>query len=143
MFTFFLLLNNYDMRFIKNLSDFKKVGVTFPFNLIFLVTILSFAGIPPLFGFSIKLILFLLLINGASLIFVMILAVFNTFTLYFYIQNVRYVINSSKSNFYIYTNNFVYISDIVMYILLMSLLLNISGILCLADILLFFSCFSI
>lgn len=143
MFTFFLLLNNYDIRFIKNLSDLKKFGVTFPFNLIFLITIMSFAGIPPLFGFSIKLILFLLLINGSSLIFVVILAVFNFFTLYFYIQNVRYVINNSKSNFYVYVNNFVYISDVVIYMLLMSLLLNISGILYLADILLFFSCFSI
>ena len=143
MFTFFLLLNTYDIRFIKNLSDFKKFGVTFPFNLIFLITILSFAGIPPLFGFSIKLILFLLLVNGSALIFIAILSLFNFFTLYFYIQNVRYVINDSKSNFYLYINNFVYISDTIVYTLLMSLLLNLSGVLYLSDILIFFSCFSI
>lgn len=143
VFTFFLLLNTYDIRFIKNLSDLKKFGLTFPFNLMFLITIMSFAGIPPLFGFSIKLILFLLLINGASLFFVGLLALFNFFTLYFYIQNVRYVVNNSKNTFYIYTNNFVYISDCVMFFLLASLLVNLSGILYLSDILIIFANFSI
>ncbi len=143
VFTFFLLLNNYDIRFIKNLSDLKKLGTTFPFNLLFLVTIMSFAGIPPLFGFSIKLILFLLLINGSAIIFVCILALFNFFTLYFYIQNVRYVINNSKNNYYIYNSYFVYLSDTSMYILLWSLLINIIGVLYMSDILIFFSALNI
>ena len=143
VFTFFLLLNTFDMRFIKNLSDFKKFGTTFPFNLLFLVTIMSFAGVPPLFGFSIKLILFLFLVNGSALFYVGILAFFNFFTLYFYIQNVRYVVNNSSSNFYIYVNNFAHISESSMFVSLAALLLNLFGILHLSDLLIFFSSFSI
>ncbi len=139
LFTFFLLLNTFDTRFIKNLSDLKKFGTVFPFNLFFLITILSFAGVPPLLGFSIKLIVFLLLINSSVLIYLIILTVFNFFSLYFYIQNIRYVVNNSSNNYYLYANNFVVLSDINMFITILIFLANMGGILYLSDILLFFN----
>lgn len=139
IFTFFLLLNTFDVRYIKTLSDLKKFGVIFPFNLLFLVTILSFAGIPPLFGFSIKLVLFLLIINSTALFYVLILAVFNFFTLYFYIQNVRYVVNNSPNNYYVYVNNFVLLSDTTMFFSMLFGLINITGILYLGDLSIFFN----
>ena len=125
------------------MSDFKKVGITFPFNLIFLIVIMSFAGIPPLFGFSIKLILFLVLINNSSIIFVLVLALFNFFTLYFYIQNVRYIVNDSGNTFYVYNKNFAYLNEISIFILLFTLIINLVGVLYLSDILIFFSTFRI
>ena len=143
IFTFFLLLNTFDTRFIKNLSDLKKFGTIFPFNFLFLITILSFAGVPPLFGFSIKLFVFLLLINSSALFYMTTLTLFNFFTLYFYIQNVRYIINNSPNNFYIYANNFVVLSDVVMFVLLFSLLINITGILYLADVSVFLYLFTV
>jgi NADH-quinone oxidoreductase subunit N len=143
VFSFFILLNTFDIRYIKNLSDLKKFGVIFPFNLLFLITILSFAGIPPLFGFSIKLILFLLIINSAAFFFLMFVAVFNFFTLYFYIQNVRYVINNSSNNFFIYINNFAFLSDISMFFSIVFLLTNLAGIVFLSDLLIIFNLFII
>jgi NADH-quinone oxidoreductase subunit N len=137
VFTFFLLLNTFDIRYIRNLSDLKKFGILFPFNLLFLVTILSFAGIPPLFGFSIKLILFLLIINSTAVFYLITLAVFNFFTLYFYIQNVRYVINNSSNNYYVYVNNFVLLSDLSMFFSMFFCLLNLTGILYLSDLFIF------
>jgi NADH:ubiquinone oxidoreductase subunit 2 (subunit N) len=104
-----------------------------------LVTILSFAGIPPLFGFSIKLVLFLLIINSTALFYVLILAVFNFFTLYFYIQNVRYVVNNSPNNYYVYVNNFVLMSDTSMFFSMLFGLINITGILYLGDLSIFFN----
>jgi NADH:ubiquinone oxidoreductase subunit 2 (subunit N) len=139
VFSFFLLLNSFDVRFIKNLSDLKKFGVLFPFNLLFLITILSFAGIPPLFGFSIKLIIFLLIINNAALFYLMFISLFNFFTLYFYIQNVRYVVNNSSNNFFIYINNQVFLSDNSMFYSIAFLLVNLLGILYLSDMLIFFT----
>lgn len=138
VFTFFVLLNTFDAKYIKNLSDLKKMGVVFPFNLLFLILILSFAGVPPLFGFSVKLILFMLIINGTAVFYIFVLAIFNFFTLYFYVQNVRYVINNSSNNFYVYMNHVVHISETTMFLLLSALLLNMGGILYLSDILIFF-----
>jgi NADH:ubiquinone oxidoreductase subunit 2 (subunit N) len=143
VFSFFILLNTFDIRYIKNLSDLKKFGVIFPFNLLFLITILSFAGIPPLFGFSIKLILFLLIINSAAFFFLIFVSLFNFFTLYFYIQNVRYIINNSSNNFFIYLNNFVFLSDNVMFFSIVFLLINLAGIIYLADLLIIFNLFVI
>lgn len=143
VFSFFLLLNTFDVRFIKNLSDLKKFGVLFPFNLLFLITILSFAGIPPLFGFSIKLILFLLIINNAAFFYLTFISIFNFFTLYFYIQNVRYVINNSSNNFFIYVNHHVFLSDNSMFYSIGFLLINIVGILYLSDFLIFFTLLTI
>ena len=139
VFAFFILLNTFDVRFIKNLSDLKKLGVIFPFNLLFLIIILSFAGIPPLFGFSIKLILFLLIINSAAFFYLTIVALFNFFTLYFYIQNVRYVVNNSSNNFYIYMNNFVSLSDITMFFSMLFFLINLVGVVYLSDLFIFFN----
>lgn len=134
LFTFFTLLNTFDVRYIKSLSDLKKFGVIFPFNLLFIIVILSFAGIPPLFGFSIKLLVFLLVVQSASIFYTAVLALFNFFTLYFYIQNVRYIINNSKNNYYVYLNNFAHISDTAMFVLFLSLLINLIGIFYLSDL---------
>jgi NADH-quinone oxidoreductase subunit N len=141
--TFLILLNTFDVRFIKNLNDLKKFGTLFPFNLFFIVIILSFAGVPPLFGFSIKLILFLFVINGTAIFYIILLTLFNFFTLYFYVQNVRYVINNSKNNYYVYSNYFAHISDISIFLLLIAFGVNILGILYLTDFLSFIMSFSI
>lgn len=139
VFSMFLLLNIFDLKYIKHLSDFKKLGLIFPVNLMFLIMILSFAGIPPLFGFSIKLVTFLLMIKGTVFFYTAFIAVFNFFTLYFYVQNVRYVINDSSNNYYVYINNFVYFSENVLFLLLLSMFLNLGGIFYLSDMCIFLS----
>ncbi len=75
----------------------------------------------------------MLIVNGNAIFFIWLLVLFNFFTLYFYIQNVRYVINNNPNNFYVYVNNVVYLSEVTMFILLGSLLLNLGGVLYLAD----------
>jgi len=67
----------------------------------------------------------------------MFIALFNFFTLYFYIQNVRYVINNSSNVFFIYLNNFAFLSDKSMFFSTISLIINLIGILYLSDILIF------
>lgn len=129
----FLLLNIFDTKFVKTLSDLKKLGILYPFNLCFLILILSFAGVPPLLGFCIKLLIFIFILTSFSAFYCTILSLFNFFTLYFYVQNARYIINNSKNNFFIYANNFVYFSEIVAFIIGAMLLFNIGGILFISD----------
>ena len=142
-FTLFFLFNLFDVRFVKTLSDFKKFGLMFPTNLFFLVTIMSFAGIPPLFGFSIKLMLFLILINSTAIFYSVLLAIFNFFTLYFYIQNVRYIVNNSSSNYYLYINHFAHVSESLFFLLIIMFLINLGGVIYLSDFIIFFSNFTI
>ncbi len=143
IFTIFLLLSSFDIRSVRNLSDLKKFGVLFPFNFLFLITILSFAGIPPLFGFSIKLIVFLLLINSSISFYLVILAIFNFFALYFYIQNIRYLVSNSPNNYYIYANYFVVLSDVNIFVSIIFFITNILGVLYLSDIIIFSSLFAV
>lgn len=133
-FAMYLLLNVFDVRYIKNLSDLKKIGSVFPFNILFLILILSFAGIPPLFGFTIKMLIFISLIKSTAPIYITLLALFNFFTLYFYVQNVRYVVNNSPNNYYTYAQYFAILSESSLFVLFGILLVNIAGILCIADL---------
>jgi NADH-quinone oxidoreductase subunit N len=139
VFTLFFILNMFNVKHFKNLSDFKNIGILFPINFLFLIVILSFAGVPPLFGFSIKLVIFLALLSSTSMFYVLILALFNFFTLYFYIQNVRFVINNSKTVSYVYVKHFAQISDSTLFTLSFGVLINLGGILLLSDIQIFFS----
>jgi len=76
-----MLINIFDTRIIKTLFDFKKFGVLQPFNFFFIILISSIAGVPPLVGFTIKFISFLLLISANSVFYIIILVIFNCFTL--------------------------------------------------------------
>ncbi len=139
VFAFFLLMNNFDTQYIRSLSDLKKFGTIFPLNLLFLVTILSFAGIPPLFGFTIKLITFFLVFDSGIAWYITLLTLFNFFTLYFYIQNVRFLINTSRNNYYIYFDSFVVLSDTNMFISIVFFIVNTIGIVYLAEVLIIFN----
>jgi NADH:ubiquinone oxidoreductase subunit 2 (subunit N) len=103
----------------------------------------SFAGVPPLFGFTVKLIVFLLLISSSSLFYVSMLSLFNFFTLYFYIQNVRYIVNNSSNNYYLFFNNFVVLSDVSMFISIVLFIINIFGILYISDLYIFLNLFTV
>jgi NADH:ubiquinone oxidoreductase subunit 2 (subunit N) len=133
----------FDARAIKMLSDFKKFGILQPFNFFFIILISSIAGVPPLLGFVIKFISFLLLIGSNSFFYIMLLALFNFFTLYFYIQNIRYLISNSKNNNFIYKNNFIFLSETAVFLLINMLLLNIFGFFYISDTASFFQLFLI
>jgi len=138
-----MLINIFDTRIIKTLFDFKKFGVLQPFNFFFIILISSIAGVPPLVGFTIKFISFLLLISANSVFYIIILVIFNCFTLYFYIQNLRYIINDGKNNYFIYVNNHVYLSNTSLFILFFMLSINIFGFFYMVEFLPFFQLFVI
>jgi len=112
-----MLLTVFDTRFVKTLTDLKNFGSSYPFNVCLLILIFSFAGIPPILGFCIKLFVFFFVTKIYSTLYIIILTIFNFFTLYFYIQNLRYIVNNSKNNYFLYKNNFANIDEIVVFIL--------------------------
>ncbi len=88
----------FDLNKIRTLNEFKNFSL---YNFIYITlffTLLSLAGMPPLLGFIGKflLIIFLLFKNQYFLFFLF--SFINLFMIYFYIQNLRFMVKKTKSN---------------------------------------------
>lgn len=80
---------------IKTLNYFSSFNLNYLLNKILLISILSTAGIPPFVGFFSKIFIFTLLCSSNfSFLFILFFILLFT-SLYFYIQNIRFI-NSSK-----------------------------------------------
>jgi len=146
---FFLNIINYLVVFsliillilLCNLSKFKSLNQFKEFNsynflmytLIF--SLLSMAGIPPLLGFTGKFIAILFLILKSQYILVLIVTVLNIFGMYFYIQNLRFVIKKSKSSILNYRNYYININYSLTLNAIILNFFNLFGILFLSDFL--------
>jgi NADH:ubiquinone oxidoreductase subunit 2 (subunit N) len=103
----FLIFFIFDIKYFKTLNELKFFG-NLPFVSIFLVLLLlSLAGIPPLIGFLSKFLIFIYLFSKQNLIMFIFFIFVNVFIIYFYIQNLRFLISKNVSNKFIYKNNFI------------------------------------
>lgn len=95
----FILIFQLNSGFFKTLnyfSFFKNIPY-FHFSLILLL--LSLAGVPPLSGFFLKFLLFLLFTSKSHFFIIFFFTFINMFSIYFYIQNLLFV--TSKKEFLI------------------------------------------
>ncbi len=84
------ILNIYLLR-VKTLNLFSFLN-TKPFILFTLsVIILSLAGVPPFIGFFSKLFILQLVLNSKFFLFIVVFFVNLLFSLYFYVQNLKYL----------------------------------------------------
>jgi len=105
MFIYFTALVAFFALLISNFSNFStfyefKLVYSFAFKFIILTVFLSMAGVPPLGGFFTKLALLTLILNSYSIYLFIFFTALLLFALYFYLQNVRFLIlpyNSSNS----------------------------------------------
>ena len=98
LYNIFLLFFLFDLKYVKTLNDLKIFG-SLPFITISIVIILlSFAGIPPLFGFISKFLSFILLVSKNNFFLIFIFLLSNLFIIYFYIQNLRFLISKKIYN---------------------------------------------
>ena len=90
---------------IKTLNQFKEISV---FNFIYVImffNLLSLAGMPPLLGFIGKFLFIIFLLLKNQFFFFFLFSIVNLFMLYFYIQNLRFLIKKTKSNNFIFNYN--------------------------------------
>lgn len=110
----FLLLFNvfflFDQKHFKVLSDLRIFSKLNFITIIMVSTLLSMAGVPPFIGFIGKLLVFIYFFYQQKYIFVLLFAFINFFTIYFYIQNLRFLVSGSatgrlpKKGFFNYLN---------------------------------------
>lgn len=88
----------FNLNRIRVLTDLKKI-ISSKFLIFSLViSLLIIAGIPPFLGFVSKLLLFLYLLTKNSNLILIFFTIINLFALYFYLQNVKYVISRAPLN---------------------------------------------
>ena len=71
---------------------------------------LSFAGIPPLAGFLSKFLIFIHIFFKSNIVIFLFFLFMNLFVMYFYIQNLRFIISKQISNIFIFKNFLVFLN---------------------------------
>lgn len=123
-----------DLSKFKSLNQFKEFNsYTFiMYSLIF--SLLSMAGIPPLLGFTGKFLAILFSVFKSQYLLIIFMTILNIFGMYFYIQNLRFVVKKKKSSILNYKTYYVNINySLTLNIILLNFL-NFFGILFLSDI---------
>nr|YP_004841718.1 NADH dehydrogenase subunit 2 [Ichthyophthirius multifiliis]AEL89260.1 NADH dehydrogenase subunit 2 [Ichthyophthirius multifiliis] len=93
---FFLILIVSNILNIKYINNIKNINNNKYFSSIFLILVLSFSGIPPFLGFSGKFILFINIIYKINYFILVMIILLNFNAIYFYIQNIRFMIKIFK-----------------------------------------------
>lgn len=112
----------------KSYSTLNKLKNLNEFYFLFLATLLlllSLAGVPPLLGFAGKFLLYIQLLAYKSYYLFTLFLLFNVFILYFYIQNIRFMVsktpNKTKMNIFSTSLSYEYNFAIILFILFFNL----------------------
>ena len=124
----FSILFLFNLKYFKSLSELKGLKTyNFIYMLVILI-ILSLAGMPPLLGFVGKFLLVILLFFRHNYFLFLLFIFLNFFAIYFYIQNIRFLLKKDYSNLIIINNNYSYINmKLIKYIVLINFF-NVFGI---------------
>lgn len=102
LYTFFNVLFLFRVEKIISINILKSISkFNFVLNTFFLI-ILSMAGVPPLLGFLSKFLVFNFLFYKSSLLLIIIFSFMNFFSIYFYIQNIKFLIKKNFKNFFFF-----------------------------------------
>lgn len=99
---FFSIFFLFDFKVFRNLSEYKFFKSTSYLNSTLIVVFFSLAGVPPFLGFFTKFFLFSSIFSASNFFFFFLFIFLNLFTLFFYIQNTRFLISKSYKNIFLF-----------------------------------------
>ena len=109
LFLFFWLIHQFiNIKFI-NLFSFNDFKFNFFFLILITFVFFSISGIPPFIGFFSKILILITLINSNLFLIYLIFFILLFFSLYFYLQNIRFLYSISKGQLnyaYFFNNRF-------------------------------------
>jgi len=109
----FLLLFLFDLRYLKTLNELKFLNNTSFLTVYLVLLFLSFAGTPPLLGFVSKFLIFIFILYKQNIFIFFIFLLLNFFSMYFYLQNLRFIVSKNITNKLIYKNNNIFNVNII------------------------------
>ena len=129
----------FNTKKLKTLNEFKYAyGIQF-ISMSIVLVFLSLAGIPPISGFLSKFLVFIHIFFKKNFIIFLLFIFLNTFSIYFYIQNLRFLISKKILNIFILKNYFVILrSPLVVSINILNFF-NLSSILYVEELLFYFN----
>jgi len=133
-FIFFI----FDIKYVKTLSELKFIGNLQSFSIYVVIILLSFAGVPPLLGFTGKFLIFITLFSKSNWLFLIFFGIVNIFLIYFYIQNFRFLSSKRIYDKTAYKINFIKPNFFVNTLMFLNFL-NVFGILFIEEFLIFFN----
>ena len=134
LYTFFCVLLLFNITEFKTLNSLKNLGKLNVATITTIMVLLSVAGIPPLAGFVGKFLILNFLLFKQFFYFVVLFSLVNFFTLYFYLQCLRFLIARSQTNIFILLNTRAFLNKVVVTLLVLLSLFNFFGILFFSDV---------
>ncbi len=136
LFTTLFQLSLTNFKTLFSFTNFKGTHVT---TKLLTISLLSMAGIPPFVGFFSKLFILILLLNSNFFLLSFVFFILLLTSLYFYIQNIRFLNASSPSQLPLVLSLNVRISPIFFYITYPIFFFILFGFFFIDDLFLFFS----
>ncbi len=138
LYLFFSLLFLFDLKQIKALSNLKVFNKISFISITVVLSFLSMSGIPPLAGFVGKFLLFNYLFLNQKYLLITMFSFLNFFSIYFYIQNLRFLISKTQLNFFLFNGYYVFFNQGLINIIVFLNLFNFLSIFYFEDLLYFF-----
>jgi len=135
---FFNILFLFDQKNFKALSDLKIFSKLDFLTLTIISILLSMSGIPPFIGFIGKLLVFIFFFQQHKYIYVILFSILSFFTIYFYIQNLRFLIGKTTTSYLPKKGFFNFLNPLLINSIVFLSFINLFGIFYMEDILYFF-----
>jgi NADH:ubiquinone oxidoreductase subunit 2 (subunit N) len=98
LFLLFSVFFSINVKYIKTLNELNVTSNNNFFMITIILVFLSLAGMPPLLGFLGKFLIIIFLLYKNFFFFFFIFVLINVFMIYFYIQNVRFLVKKTSFN---------------------------------------------
>lgn len=137
----FSILFLFDLQKFKTLSDLKGFGRHSFFLSSVFFTFCSLAGIPPFAGFVGKMVFVIYFLIKGNFLIIFLYSMLNFFVIYFYIQNVRFLVSEGESNFFVFKRYQVYLNFSLISCIVLLNMLNFLMFLFIEDFIFYFAVF--
>jgi len=98
LFLLFSIFFSINVKYIKTLNELNITSSNNFFIISLVLVLLSLAGMPPLLGFLGKFLIIIFLLYKNFFFFFFVFVLVNVFMIYFYIQNVRFLVKKTNLN---------------------------------------------
>ena len=134
LYLVFITLFQFINTEMKTLYSFLDLGTYNFFSKVLIFSLFSMAGVPPFWGFFSKVFIFSLLCNTNFFLFFPLFFILLFISLYFYVQNIRFLNSTAASNFTPVVEGSARTVPLYYYITLMNLFLVFFGFIYMEDL---------